>query len=393
MKGIELRLPSEVTNTTLPRLGEYAIGLIGCGDLSDTTKIALSVNSDNAIRIEGGHFVPSHEDVSNVGTIRALAYGINDFYIKLTESTGRLIIEKGDNLVGFGEEGALFASCQSEVNSPIPIINLDDLPINLASINNSWAVIRGNIRELTKCKRLVYVNCQKEYVGIQKAWLDTNPALENEWVTGSLPNYGQPGHVERIWPELTRFNWQVRGSFSISLDAFLGCTKLDTLQFYNSPFGTRTPSIRIEGGVDSLRECQILQFLTVDYAGIIDAITGWTFVLGNIQTLFGITLPFNTLISGTIDGLPVNAQHILLPANSVITGYASRTFIQQANILLQSVNLTTAELDALLIDTSKAIWVHPAVLALKGTRSSASDAAVAALKAKPVSVYVNGVLL
>jgi len=128
--------------------------------------------------------------------------------------------------------------------------------------------------------------------------------------------------------------------------------------------------------------------------GMLDGIGGNMSVFkDNIPSLTTINLQKNTKIIGSMSNLPAGIVNAHFNINTNIVGYTARAYTGTLNNFVFPVaTQSTAVLDAILIDLAKANWVGSSKIILRGARSSASDASVATLKAKGVSVYINQVL-
>ena len=396
MQGLKIQLPSEVTDSTLPKLGEYRISLIGCGDLSSFTKFNVYMLREGAkISVVGGFF-SSGVTPANIGTAFSSTKGWNIFNVVATQKNAYIAIEDISAIERFGSRASstLFAACHSPVDSPIPIIDLDNLPRGLVSLYNNWGALRGSVRGLTNCKNLVSFCSQKTRDNIQLTWLNTNPALEEEWVTGVLGDYGTSEWIATpIWPDLQEFLLQTRGDCRISTSALSNLSLLDTFEFVGETFGERICDLRMTGDIWDIRTTPI-KTLIIAGDGMLDGIGGNMSVFkDNIPSLTTINLQKNTKIIGSMSNLPAGIVNAHFNINTNIVGYTARAYTGTLNNFVFPVaTQSTAVLDAILIDLAKANWVGSSKIILRGARSSASDASVATLKAKGVSVYINQVL-
>ena len=100
-------------------------------------------------------------------------------------------------------------------------------------------------------------------------------------------------------------------------------------------------------------------------------------------------------ITGNLSSIPSVMTYFSCGGANTITEYTSRNFAKNMQrVYLRSntsINLSASNNDQLLIDLNNAggTWSGEKLINLKGTRTTASDAAVASLIAKGVSVIVN----
>ena len=122
-------------------------------------------------------------------------------------------------------------------------------------------------------------------------------------------------------------------------------------------------------------------------------------ITGNLSSIPSVMTFFvcggaNT-ITGNLSSIPSVMTYFSCGGANTITEYTSRNFAKNMQrVYLRSntsINLSASNNDQLLIDLNNAggTWSGEKLINLKGTRTTASDAAVASLIAKGVSVIVN----
>lgn len=141
-----------------------------------------------------------------------------------------------------------------------------------------------------------------------------------------------------------------------------------------------------------LRRLEFNSFGTVGVANVDINLDMDTLPSTLTHVVFAYDTPYTTLTFTDVGKLPVKLAYLYFQRSLTNTlTYTKRSWnISIDTFSIPSVKIETSALDNLLIDLNAEVtWTGSKVLILRGTRTTASDAAVASLVAKGVTVTIN----
>jgi len=326
------KLPSSVDNDNLPVLGQLRIIWPKQSNLTDNASRAIMLSTiDNiTVKVSGAHLTDSTL-TSNLGNTKT--------------------ITNGDGLV------TLYVSNDAD---------------GVLTIDNKYSL-----------KQLIFVLGGKEFVeraeyfDIEDIKYCTNLI---ELRAGKMPIYGDISAVSNLTnlKALQLFSTQVNGDIS----AVSKLTNLDTLSINYT---------QISGDISAVSELTKLIILSLNdtqVSGKIDSLANLT-KLSNLAGLRGLSL------TGDMSKIPAGVNLIFQDDRKVTTDFTwTANGRKNATLLAISGNVPfdTASMDNMLVDQAtctvspNATQPYHKIIAVKGTRTSASDAAVTAIQNMGVTI-------
>ena len=328
--------------------GNWIIPLNSTGTGTGVSTLKLTVSDTTTMYITGaGKFYTDAAGTLGESTTVTITSGASrTFYLKVTTGTSNIIIYRGNSCVTKLDE---WTSSTNAAN--INLMNLNSIPFVMTYFfcagNNT---ITGDLSNLSNI--ITYFNCQG-----------------NNTVTGDLSNL--PTVMNTF---LCTGSSVITGNLS----------SLPTVMTFFYCAGTNT----ITGNLSSLSSI-ITYFICYGY----NTITGNLSSLPSVMTYFNCT--GNNTITGNLSSLPTVMTYFNCYGSNTIQQYTGKTWANNMQrVYLRSntaTNLTAQMNDQLLIDLNNAggTWSVEKIINLKGTRTTASDSAVASLVTKGVTVTVN----
>lgn len=375
MQGLTIKLPSAVTDPTLPKLGEYRIGLMPQGTGLTVCQLSLGMTAASEITIYGGDFYSSSVGTTKLASTIALASGANTIYLRATSAEGFVSIKESAkiNAVGLSASALLIgvglAPEDSNPNGTAAVVNLDKTPVNVRTFNLSAStIIHGSINSLLRATDLNITYLRQ-----------TNAILSKSTFGGTLVGVlGKAGRDGLFYITNNK-------ATSIPLSAFSMGASAITINGDNSANGT----VVITGQLSDL-PANTYSFETTSNVSMA-TVTG---SLSDLKSLLTSVMIYqNNLITGSLSSLPALVTKIVLGSNTGITYAASKVWpANMKEVYIPLSVFVTAQLDQLLIDLAAATWLSSYTtkrIVVKGVRSSASDAALATLITKGVTVTIT----
>lgn len=384
-KGLKLRLPSEVTDTTLPLLDEYRVIFKRSGDGTGRTEFFPWLNADTEVSIVGGHFVDGVTGAILPPTITMTASTIAAATFVATESEGYISVKNSDAIQSLGNSDLKAFHMYDFANSPVAVLDLDEIPTNITTLNTGHCACVGNLVECLRRLKSI------EAIAITRGDdfdHTVNPNFDEEYLTGEM----KKGVYDVMPSTLLTLNIQARTRAILSIDGFSGCTQLSTFKVIGVHFGSKNNNTTIIGDLSSIT--QLANIVVWQIEQVKDFVTGDLSVFwSHLQACTTCIMSNNATISGAISGLPSAVVWASFAKNPNLRTYAPRVYSNAiAGMNFESAILDAATADVLLNDIAQAAWNPGALLVLGGTRTSASNSAIATLAGKGVTVWLGGVI-
>ena len=346
------KLPSSVDNDNLPVLGQLRINWLKQSDLTDNSQraVRLSTNDSITVKVSGAHFTDSTL-ASNLGNTKT---------ITAADSIALLYVS-------------------NDADAVLTIDNKYSLTaINFPSINKTYSVY-FDIEDIEYCTNLTLLNLSNTQVSGDISALSniTNMRLlkcANTRITGNISALSNMNVISQI--DLSNTN--VSGDIS----ALSQLTNLVNLLLSNT---------NVSGDISALSNLVNLSTLTLDFtqiSGKIDSLANLTKLI-TLSGLKGLSL------TGDMSKIPAGVYFISQANRKVTTNFTwTAKGRQNATLLAMEGNVPfdTASMDNMLIDqatcTLKSAGNSPwlKTISVSGNRTSASDAAVAAIQNMGVTI-------
>ena len=329
------KLPSSVDNDNLPVLGQLRINWLKQNNLTNTEqrRMSLATNDSIIVKVSGAHFTDSTL-TSNLGDIKTInaADGPQDFYVS-NDTDAVLTIDNKYSLTKL----SVLSSQWSSIDKSI-YFNLEDIKycINLKALDLSCVKVSGDISALSNLINLSGLN------------------LQNTLVTGDI----------NALSNLTNMSWLVLNGTKISGD-------ISALSNLTNITGIFLSNTQLRGNVDNF--------------------AGMTRLKGN--TLSELK---NLSLAGDMSKIPPEVSFISQAGRKIDTNFTwTANGRQNATILAMEGNVPfdTASMDNMFIDQATCTLYNSNVqvwfksISVRGTRTSASDDAIATLQSKGVTIY------
>ncbi len=339
------------------------------GDGTGVATLTFTLSAPTTVRLDGyGYFYTDSGGTTGETQKKRLAAGANTLYIKVKKSSSVLTFLQGPRMTRFD-------SWSAGTNAPSISFSLADLPSGVTYVglygNNT---VSGSLADLPAGVTYVAISGYNT-------------------VSGSLADL--PSGVPYV--AISGYN-TVSGSLA---DLPSGVTYV-SLYGYNTISGSLADSpagltLLSVGGYNTISGS-----LADSPAGLtLLAISGNNTVSGSLADLpSGVTyvsLSGNNTVSGSLADLPSGVTYVAISGYNTCTyntASGSRTWASGMRYVycrsVGATSMTSAMIDAILIDLSaQATWSNDRSVSLKGTRTSASDAAVSTLTGYGVVVTVT----
>lgn len=348
-QGLFLRLNEVIDdpNLDMPVVNSFAFLSRREGNGSGTTAFPYTTTGDVNVRILGGELFRDENATQLLGTSTVIN-GIGTVWIKVIKETAKIMCRNGDRIIGLGNASSYLSKPQTgnAVNSPYNIFTIDTFPVNLIYLEGSFGrnIYNGNFRTfMDRCTKLVSVGLGAEYI-------DNDRYSSNLY--GDMTDSTALHRIELFTTNGLRI---VEPSRLIFSTASIGA--------YYNVLNTGT----IYGDIKDFRS-----------------------VIGSLETQPDVII---VGLYGDLKLTPPSLQYLSFPQyvlnHNIIYSGGKIWRNDFASLLLDAIPLNSSSIDLLLNEMSSLAWSSPKILRLRGTRTSASDSAIAALQSKGVTVTIN----
>ena len=349
------KLPSSVDNDNLPVLGQLRINWLKQSNLTNNNDryVELATNDSITVKVSGAHFTDSTL-TSNLGNIKTI-----------TAADGNV---------------SLYIS--NDVDAILTIDNkysLTKLNFTKDTLRNNVRLLYFDINDIKYCTALTYLGLSDTQVTgnidavsnlINLKWLNTN----NTKINGNISAVSNLVNLNYLKLSSTQVTGDINAVSNLTVLTYLGLN-----------------NTQISGdisAVSNLTNLSELYIMNTQVSGDIASLSKLTKLTGVLQLQL-------LSITGDMSKLPANINCIYnqnRPINTNFTWTAKGR--QNATLLAMQDNIPfdTVSMDNMFIDqatcTYKPIESNPLtkIISVKGTRTSASDAAVAAIQNMGVTI-------
>ena len=371
------KLPSSVDNDNLPVLGQLRINWSKQSNLTDNDAraIGLSTNDSITIKVSGAHLTDSTL-ASNLGNTKTIttADGLVWLYVS-NDADAILTIDNKYSLTSLifarPNKDALKRSVEFDINDIRYCTALTNLYLNNTNVSGDISAI-SQLTSLTNLY-LNNTNVSGDISAISQLTSLTNLYLNNTNVSGDISAISQ-------LTALTNFNFK-NTNVSGDISALSQLTSLTSFNLMNT---------QVSGDISALSQLTSLTTFNLGYTNVSGKIDS----LANLTKLAGLTIKGLSL-TGDMSKIPAGVNFISLPARKVTTNFTWTANGRKNATLLAMEGVApfdTASMDNMLIDqatcTFKGIDSLPwtKTISVSGTRTSASDAAVATLQSMGITI-------
>ena len=373
------KLPSSVDNDNLPVLGQLRINWLKQSDLTnnDARAIGLATNDSIVVKVSGAHLTDGTL-TSNLGNSKTItnADGIVWLYVS-NDTDATLTIDNkyaltNINVVKPGGKESLARSIYFDI---------EDIKYctNLNTLNLPFTQVSGDISAVSKLTNLITLNLSSTQVSgdisaISQLTALTSLALSNTQVSGDISVVSKLTALTNLSLNST----QVSGDIS-AVSQLTGLTYLNLI------------NTQISGDISAVSKLTNLTTLNLDninVSGKIDSLANLT-KLSGLNSLKGLSL------TGDMSKIPAGVNFLSLKDRKVTTNFTWTANSRKNATLLAiegNIPFDTASMDNMLIDqatcTFKGSDAYPytKTISVSGTRTAASDAAVATIQNMGVTI-------
>ena len=371
------KLPSSVDNDNLPVLGQLRINWLKQNDLTNNGEraIVLKTNDNITVKVSGAHFTDSTL-TSNLGNAKTITATNGDVLLYISnDADAVLTIDNKYSLTRFD-----VAYLLNSTNTRPIYLDINDLSYctHLTNLSLAYTQASGDIRALSKLTKLEVLNLEVSQINGDISALSnmTNMnylILGNTRITGDISALSNMSVIHQI----KLLNSQVSGDIS-ALSKLTTCASIGLA------------NTQVSGDISALSNLVNLTGLMLDntqLSGHIDSLANLT-RLSNLASLKGLSL------TGDMSKIPVNIRFISQIARKINTNFTwTARGRQNATLLaMENVPFDTTSMDNMLIDQAtctvspNATNSFEKIISVKGTRTSASDAAVATIQSKGITI-------
>lgn len=359
MEGLEIRLPSAVTDTTMEKINDLRVNVYKAGNGSGLGVLYVGTVSPVTLSFVYGKGLFTDSSGTSIGaTLVVNASAAQNVYFKVSADD----VINIDNKYAVNIWGAL----------------VDTLPFyRRLDSANSPVVSDFDIQYLKYSKVLTRLNLgsglAKGFDISELANLSTLTALMvrgNGNITGSLAVVANFLHLEGIDIRETGITGDISALAGIS-----------TLKFANLNSLVSGNTSSISGQLPQLTN---ITFLNAPVTGNLSHFSN--FPILNLIAIGG------SGVAGDINSLPASVTYIEMRGSTTgitYTGGQGVKFTAFQFLNIPACAMTSSQIDNLLIMLSKATFSGSKMIGLKGSRTSASDSAVATLVSMGVTININ----
>ena len=370
------KLPSSVDNDNLPVLGQLRINWLKNSNLTNNNARTISLVTKDSItvKVSGAHFTDSTL-TSNLGNTKTIT--ADDFNVSLyvsNDSDAVLTIDNKYSLGSLSFGNGMGASIDFDIDDIKYCTNLSSLILTKTQVN-------GDISALSKLTNLINLyaddtNISGDISALSKLTNLIGIVLNYTNISGDINALTNCVNVTRIGFN----NTNVNGDISV----LSKLTNLNNLSLNNT---------NVSGDINALSKLTNLNNLELNntnVSGAVDSLANLT-KLPSLIGLKGISL------TGDMSKIPANVRFISQIGRKVNTNFTwtangrkNATFLGMDG----GVPFDTASMDNMFIDQATCA-VNPSgasyekVIGVRGTRTSASDAAVATIQ--NMGITISGV--
>lgn len=343
------KLPSSVDNDNLPVLGQLRINWLKNSNLTNNSNRALNLATNDSItvNVSGAHLTNSTltDNLGNTKTITS-ADGIVTLYVS-NDADAVLTIDNKYSL-----------STLDFNNAKSVYFDIEDIKycINLIKLGLPNSSVTGNISAVSNLTKLVHLD------------------LNGSQVTGDINAVSNLTNISLIY--------LISSKVSGDISALSNLTRLVQLKINNTS---------IRGNISALSNLTniiVLELNNTQISGTIDSLAGLTNLAGDLF-FSGLAL------SGDMSKIPTKVRFISQNNRKINTNFTWTANGRQNTTLLAiegPIPFDTASMDNMLIDQATCTVSPNAtnswqkIIDVKGTRTSVSDAAVAAIQSKGITI-------
>ena len=358
---------------------DFIIPLVSTGAGTGVSTISFQVFTTTTMTISGnGRFYDNSGGTTNEGTTRTIASGaIRTFYLKVPSGSSTITISNGNTCLQFFNSWTSGSDAASIYQ--LDLLSLPRILQRFVCIGNNTC--KGNIANLPSTLTDIYLNGTHTLSGTLSSLRST---LVNFTVTSSI-YCTITGSIADLPANLLTFGLSPYGATPVIGD-------LSDIRATCTTFSCAGTSA-LTGNLSSLRPGMTLFICT----GSNNTITGnLSSVPSTIQYLY---VTGNNTITGDLASLQANIFAVLFGSTTRVSDYTSgKNWSDTLNSFAfngaTGYGLSTSEVDNLIIDLdATSPWSGSGkTLTLQGShaaRTSASNAAVASLQSKGVTVTTN----
>lgn len=320
----------------LPILGGMSFDFYKKGDGTGTSSFLIGVTQTTDIQIAGGELLDS-SGVS-LGTLYTLPIGNTTLKLRATQDHGRVLIKNSTNIERLGSGSTGFFKPNSPANSPVVKFDVSQLPnklLVLDSTDDSNVIFTGNMaRALSRISTIAYA---------------TFKGLESRMI-GDTRN----------------------GTFPTTLAGL--------------SYSVKTDNSEVKLSIDKVKPFLQLILRSGQLYGNLSS-------LKNGMTEYNVAGNVKDFTTGNIATLPTSLKTIIIETASNLVYVGSRVWNDDSIYFIVTGNVVfdAQSVDQILNDAANAAWTNGGLISLKGSRTSASDGAVATLQTKAVAVQIASV--
>ena len=440
------KLPSSVDNNTLPVLGQLKIKWLKQNTLTDNDAraIDLQTNSSITVKVSGAHFTDSTL-ASNIGNTKIITAtdGVVSLYVS-NDVDAVLTIDNKYSLLylGFAHNGKskvpksvyfdiedirgctniqwLYLSStqvSGDISAVRNLVNLKSLVLNdtkvsgdisavsnltkLVSIYIDYTQITGDISAVSNLTNLTalaigYTQVSGDISAVRNLVNLTSLILNDTKVSGDISAVSNLVNLSSLVLDYIQVSGDISAVSNLTNLEYLGVS-----------------STKVSGDISAVSNLTNLTALTIGYTQITGNISavrnltkltalsiGYTQITGAVDYLVGLTKLVdldikNISLTGNMSMIPINVVFISQLGRNIITNFtwtANGRFNAKLLAMEGPVPFDTVSMDNMLIDQATCTFTPAAsipwlnVISVSGNRTSASDAAVATIQSKGVTI-------
>ena len=372
------KLPSSVDNDNLPVLGQLRINWLKQSDLTDNgaRAIGLATNDSITVKVSGAHLTDSTL-ASNFGNTKTITAADNEVWLYVSNDADAVLTI--DNKYSLTELN--FVKSEGNYNLKRSVyFDLADIKYcsNIKVLRLSNTQVNGDISDISNITNLYNLALNNTSISGDISIVSNFTKLESLRIGGTKIS----GDISAI-SKLTNLVFLALGSSKISGDisAVRNLTRLSILDLQKTQVSGDISA------VSKLINLTELYLMNNPISGDIANLANLT-KLGDILQLSGMSL------IGDVSKIPVSVTTMMYynrPINTNFTWTANGRQNTKFLAMIQNIPFDTASMDNMLIDQATCTfegtnepWTK--TISVSGTRTSASDAAVAALQNKGVTI-------
>ena len=393
------KLPSSVDNDNLPVLGQLKISWLKQNNLTnnDARAIGLATNDSIVVKVSGAHLT-DNTLTSNLGNTKTITAANGFVWLYVSNDTDATLTI--DNKYALTQ---INAPKQADGENSI-YFDIKDIKYctNLTALILSHTQVSGDISAVSKLTNLTHLDLSSKQVSgdisaVSKLTNLTHLDLSSTQVSGdisavskltnltvlNLPSKQVSGDISAV-SKLTNLTHLILSSTQVSGD-ISAVSKLTNLIAIN------LSHTQVSGDISAVSKLTNLTALNLSHtqvSGDIDNLAALSKLIDNINLK-------DLALTGDMSKIPAGVYIISQNGRKVTTNFTwTANGRQNATLLAMegAIPFDTASMDNMLIDqatcTFKGKDSQPLtkIISVKGTRTSASDAAVTAIQSKGITI-------